>query len=238
MDTSQSLFQILLYTIPTVMVVATVALFLALRLYRKGKDFESYKNDQFRLSIEKQIAELNQQLMYSESRFRELNHLLIDAQKAYKGPLKEQSKKKVNFFKELGINTDDPIDERSVFVLAPFHPDSQEIYDSIRQVSEQLRLKCSRGDEEYRSSNILSHILSQIVRARLVIADVTGRNPNVFYELGIAHALGKPVLIIGHSMQDVPFDLSTIRVLLYSDFKSFQQRLETWLIESLLDVQS
>ena len=238
MDSSQSFYQILLYALPTVILASLVVLFFGLRVYKKARAFESYKNDEFRLSIEKQINTLNQQLVFSDSRFKELNHLLLDAQRAYKGNLKEQTKKRFDFFRELGINTDEPVDERLLFVLTPFHPEFEMTFHAIRRVAEELRLKCSRGDEEYRSSNILSHILSQIFRARLVIADVTGRNPNVFYELGIAHALGKPVLIISRSVEDVPFDLRSIRVLQYHGYESLQERLKPWLLESMLSVHT
>jgi len=54
-----------------------------------------------------------------------------------------------------------------------------------------------------------------INRARLIIADLTGRNPNVFYELGIAHTLGKPVIMLTQSMDYVPFDLRHLRCIVY-----------------------
>lgn len=52
-------------------------------------------------------------------------------------------------------------------------------------------------------------------RARLILADLSGKNPNVFYELGLAHALAKPAILVAESMDDVPFDLRALRVLKY-----------------------
>src|SRR5437870_8522587 len=51
--------------------------------------------------------------------------------------------------------------------------------------------------------------------ARCVVADLSGKNPNVFYELGLAHAVGKPTLILSQSVEDVPFDLQHMRIIRY-----------------------
>jgi hypothetical protein len=54
-----------------------------------------------------------------------------------------------------------------------------------------------------------------ITGAKVLVAELTGRNPNVFYELGLAHALNKPVVLISSNQDDVPFDLQHIRVIYY-----------------------
>jgi nucleoside 2-deoxyribosyltransferase len=56
-----------------------------------------------------------------------------------------------------------------------------------------------------------------ILKARIVIADITDRNPNVFYELGIAHTLGKPVILLTQKLTDIPFDLNRFRHIVYQD---------------------
>jgi hypothetical protein len=61
----------------------------------------------------------------------------------------------------------------------------------------------------------MSDIWAAICAARIVIADCTGRNPNVFYEIGIAHAVGKPVVLITQDVNDIPFDISHIRYIIY-----------------------
>jgi hypothetical protein len=61
----------------------------------------------------------------------------------------------------------------------------------------------------------MEDIWSGICHARLAIADCTGRNPNVFYEIGIAHTLDKNTILIAQSVDDVPFDLRHRRVLVY-----------------------
>jgi len=52
-------------------------------------------------------------------------------------------------------------------------------------------------------------------KAKLILADLTGKNPNVFYELGLAHAITKPAILIAESIDDVPFDLRALRILEY-----------------------
>src|SRR5437879_5857552 len=73
----------------------------------------------------------------------------------------------------------------------------------------------TRADDFFSSGQIMTEIWSAIVRAKILIADCTGRNPNVFYEIGLAHALGKPVVLITQAPEDVPFDLRHYRYLQY-----------------------
>jgi nucleoside 2-deoxyribosyltransferase len=62
----------------------------------------------------------------------------------------------------------------------------------------------------------MQSVWQSINEARVVVAELTGRNPNVFYELGIAHTLGKPVIMIAQAIEDVPFDLRHLRCILYT----------------------
>ena len=61
----------------------------------------------------------------------------------------------------------------------------------------------------------MGDVWTAICRSRIIIADCTGRNPNVFYEIGIAHTVGKPVILIAQNSKDVPFDLRHIRYIPY-----------------------
>ncbi len=109
------------------------------------------------------------------------------------------------------------IDDDFCFILMPFVEDLAPVYtDHIKSVIENAGLTALRADDLFSASTIIEDIWKSILRARLIIADVTGKNPNVFYELGIAHTLGKDVIIITQSIQDVPFDIAHWRVLSYS----------------------
>ena len=94
--------------------------------------------------------------------------------------------------------------------------DLQEIYeDYVRPTIEDVcKLRCERGDDVFGSNVIMDDIQNSIEQADLVVADLTRKNANVFYEVGICHALDKPVLLLAQSMDDVPFDLRHRRVLL------------------------
>jgi nucleoside 2-deoxyribosyltransferase len=66
---------------------------------------------------------------------------------------------------------------------------------------------------------IIRDITKSIYDAQIIIADLTGRNPNVMYELGLAHAANKPVIMLVQSEEDIPFDVRHIRYLKY-DYKA------------------
>lgn len=65
--------------------------------------------------------------------------------------------------------------------------------------------------------DVMEDIWKGIVQSELVLADTTGRNPNVFYEIGIAHSIGKEILLITQSVSDIPFDIQRYRHIEYSD---------------------
>jgi hypothetical protein len=72
-----------------------------------------------------------------------------------------------------------------------------------------------RADDLYRPSAIVNDIWALTQEAKLILADLSGKNPNVFYELGMAHAVAKPAILVTESMDDVPFDLRSLRVIVY-----------------------
>jgi len=76
-------------------------------------------------------------------------------------------------------------------------------------------LKACRADDLYRPSAIVNDIWSYTKNARIILADLTGKNPNVFYELGLAHALAKPAILVTESLEDIPFDLRGLRIIQY-----------------------
>lgn len=72
-----------------------------------------------------------------------------------------------------------------------------------------------RGDELFSTGSVVEQIWEQVVKAKVLLADLTGKNANVFYELGLAHAAKKPVVFTSAKLEDVPFDLRHLRVILY-----------------------
>lgn len=105
----------------------------------------------------------------------------------------------------------------SCFVIMPFRSVyATEYSDVIRPAVETAGLQCVRADEIYSRPHVTADIWRSLRSARVVIAELTGQNTNVFYEVGLAHALGKPVIIITRDEDDVPFDLKALRYLYYS----------------------
>jgi len=94
-----------------------------------------------------------------------------------------------------------------VFVLMPFSSQYSGVYATIRQCCEDLDLSCERADDDSSPGRITDRIYDGILSADILIADMTGRNPNVFYELGLAHAITDRVILLTQSTEDVPFDL-------------------------------
>jgi hypothetical protein len=104
------------------------------------------------------------------------------------------------------------------FIVMPFSLDwSDDVHSTLSNACKTLGVQPVRGDDLFTPTDILADIWQSLNSADFVIADITGRNPNVLYELGIAHTLAKPVLIISRTAADIPIDLSTRRVILYGD---------------------
>jgi len=72
-----------------------------------------------------------------------------------------------------------------------------------------------RADGVFTTGSVIEQIWEQINKGKVLLAELTGKNPNVFYELGLAHAIGKPVVLIAGDLEDVPFDLRHLRTILY-----------------------
>nr|VFK31897.1 MAG: Tetratricopeptide repeat-containing protein [Candidatus Kentron sp. MB] len=119
------------------------------------------------------------------------------------------------------------------FVLMPFQPNFKNQWElAIEPAIREAGLAPWRGDDEHLGTNIIMRdITKSISEARLIIADLTGRNPNVMYELGLAHAAKKAVIMIAQKEEDVPFDIRHIRYLKYDAMDI--SRLKSELVERI-----
>jgi hypothetical protein len=119
-----------------------------------------------------------------------------------------------------------------VFVLIPFEAEFEKIYDKlIRPAFEDQGHTINKADDFVDQQSILQTIVCEIEAADLVVADLTTRNPNVFYELGLAQALNVPTVLIAQSIDDVPFDLRPYRVIEYSTQFDEAEKLRSELAE-------
>ena len=109
-----------------------------------------------------------------------------------------------------------PQRENHCFYLCPFKEPFNSIYrDHASKALTQEGFSIERADEIFGTQPIIEDIWEGINSASVIVADVTGRNPNVMYEIGMAHTIGKPVVIITQNIDDVPFDLRPIRCIIY-----------------------
>ena len=99
--------------------------------------------------------------------------------------------------------------------MMPFDAAFNPVFDSIRQAAEDVNLRCRRADDIWENAAIIQDVVALIDRSRVVICDCSGRNPNVFYEAGIAHTLGREVILISQNDNDIPFDLRHLRYIRY-----------------------
>jgi hypothetical protein len=102
-----------------------------------------------------------------------------------------------------------------VSVMMPFHPGFDEVYRRFARLFESAGLKCRRADDIWENPAVIQDVVSLIDRSRVVICDCTSRNANVFYEIGIAHTLGREVILITQAQADIPFDLRHLRYVSY-----------------------
>lgn len=100
-------------------------------------------------------------------------------------------------------------------VMMPFSAEFAPVYSSIQAAVSSVGLTPMRADNFWENHYVIQDIVNLIARARIVICDLSNRNSNVFYEAGIAHALGKEVILIAQSDGDVPFDLRHLRYVKY-----------------------
>jgi hypothetical protein len=104
-------------------------------------------------------------------------------------------------------------------------------------VATELGLSIRRADDLFTAHSLMSDVWEGICGARALIADCTGRNPNVFYEIGLAHVVGKPLVLITQKSEDVPFDIAQFRYIQYDytppAMRVFEQRLRDTLKEAL-----
>jgi len=113
------------------------------------------------------------------------------------------------------ISEPEAVDKTLVAVMMPFDKRFDAVFSTLRKAAEAENLQCLRADDIWEDATVIQDVVSLIDRAHVVICDCTGRNANVFYEMGIAHALGRNVILLTQSDNDIPFDVRHLRYLTY-----------------------
>lgn len=131
-------------------------------------------------------------------------------------PLVSLDRKSNRYFQEISIEVNEPF----CFVIMPFREEEfpQKIYTQVIKplIENDFKISCYRVDEDCLPDRIDNKIYSYLLRATFVIAEVTSRNPNVFYELGLAHMLEKDCVILTKKpVSETPFDINRVRAEYY-----------------------
>lgn len=216
--------------------VYAIALFSRMDTKKNTKKDSEYfsNNDGARDYLEFQLHELNDKLSSTDERWKETYHLLLETQNRFKEKQNE-SISASGFLSSFGIDVNKiTINPKQVFVITPFNSMCLEAYEVIKETCESLKMQATRSDEEYVTSNLMKHIVEMIVTSRIIVANVDGSNPNVMYELGIAHALSKPTIIIDKGNQLRPFDIQGNQIVIYNSKDELERKLK----EQLLNVIS
>jgi hypothetical protein len=112
------------------------------------------------------------------------------------------------------------------FVLMPIRPEFEDVYKlGIKETAAECGILAVRVDEQLYRENILEQIYRQIDAADLIVADMSGQNPNVFYEVGYAHAKGKLCVLMTKDVSHIPFDLNHHRHIVYGSIAVLKDRL-------------
>jgi hypothetical protein len=146
-----------------------------------------------------------------------LPHQLVAFLKAVEAQMSTLPKPDFAFGYPLKVPVRKPGERRPCYAVMPYSkPWSEPVKKTIVEAAARCGFDCEVTGDLPTPGKIVNHIWQGIRGADAVIVDITGNNPNVFYELGLAHALGKEVILLTQGPQDLPFDIRTTRRLSYN----------------------
>jgi len=232
-------------TILTVTSAVLSSLIAIIAIFVLGKSNRRYQN--YEKSIDGLISpqrEYIETILYSDAKpliqdpgfFSDANHLLFERKKD-DDMLIRTKLPDFSFFEDMGIHLEEvKVDDKLVACLMPFNKKFDKVKKSISEACNKLGYKFRRSDDELVSDNtdIRRSIVRLILEAQVVIAVLDGRNPNVFYEIGIAQSMGKLVLMVANLNRDEyqvygrkqPVDLLSNRLITYNSQSELKENLE------------
>lgn len=153
---------------------------------------------------------------------------IADLQQRVKGMASELKAATLEVDEDVRRKASNPIKEQPrIFVLMPFASEFLDVYVlGIREVAEKMGFTVDRADDIEHNGNILDVIRQKIRQADILIADMSTRNANVFYEIGFAHAVNRPTVLLCRNTDTVPFDLQSINYIKYAGIVDLRERLE------------
>lgn len=136
------------------------------------------------------------------------------------------------------MRNDYQVKRNQTFVISPFSEEITNFYrEVLKPAVESLDdMICLRADDIYTANVVMEDVWKSICESPVIIADLTGRNANVFYEVGLAHAIGKKVIIITQDIDDIPFDLRALRCIKYTPHSIEQSAFKNKLTQTMESV--
>ncbi len=209
---------------------AFVAIIIIGRVKRQFNDYERAAGDLIspqRDYVEKVLYNDTKPLIHDPGFFADANHILFDSTND-KDLLISKKLPDFSFYEDMGIQMSDiKVNDKMVACLMPFNKRFDRIKQAISEACNQSGYSFRRSDDELIADNtdIRKSIIRMILEARIIVAVLDGRNPNVFYEIGIAQSMGKLVLLVANLNRDEyqrtgrkqPVDLLSNRLITYNN---------------------
>ena len=184
------------------------------RVSRQGRDYvlDYVFDPDFPPISNATLSSMARDLQIGEFEFSRTHWAVKDAdlfEVLYRAQLLSKPKARVFRLSENSVN------ENLVAVMMPFSAEFNAVYEALRKAATDADMQCQRVDDIWDNDHIIQDVVDLVCNAGVVICDLTGRNPNVFYEMGMAHTIGKDVIMLTQSAADVPFDVHGIRYINY-----------------------
>ncbi len=201
------------------------------RSNKKNKDIRNLNKlieyKQKRNEIEHEILALTRELTESDvSEYLDIHRIVFTGQHDL---LSNSAIDYNQFLDQFGISKEKiRIKKGSALFLTPFNFEGDRLFNECQSILSKIDVFLQKTDNYVEKDDILMNIVSAIVQSEFIIVNIDGRNPNVYYELGIAHAIGKPTILLSKSefdLREISFDVRQKRIILYRDYKTLETEL-------------
>ena len=209
----------------------TFALFMRIKsnvnrneIYKLNKLMEYSKK---RKELEEEIDLLTRELLHSDlAEYLDVNRLVFAGQNAI------DINKSINydsFLNQFGLLSEKiEMRKNSAVFLTPFTNEGEELFSMCQKILSGVDIFLQKTDNYVEKEDIMMNIVSLIVQSEIVVVNINGRNPNVYYELGIAHAIGKPTILLSKAkfdLKDIGFDIRQKRIIIYKSKSDLEKQL-------------
>lgn len=227
----QHILEILALILSIGTMIMSIATFIRAILIRNGR--EIYKFDKLisyskkRKELDEEIRLLTYELMNSDlSEYLDINRLIFQGQDM---AVNNTSINYNTFLEQFGLSKEKlTMKEHSAIFLTPLTDEGERLFKQCCDILNSVGIFLQTTVNHVEKEDIMMNIVSLIVQSEIVIANIDGRNPNVYYELGIAHAIGKPTILLSKTnfdLNNIAFDIRQKRIIMYSSFEDLEKQL-------------